>query len=142
MAIIRLVFVCLLWLSGVISAHAEVSISGTDKLVRTNILAYLMLDDEPCDAPDWRVRRLFTDADTEIRESLEVIGYYNVEIEKKLDTSTACWQANFVITAGQPVLLRTISIKVETGIAQDIELDNAVQKCALHSGGCSATRQL
>lgn len=134
MAIIRLVFVCLLWLCGVISAHADVSISGTDKLVRTNILAYLRLDDEPCDAPDWRVRRLFADADTEIRESLEVVGYYNVEIEKKLDTSTACWQANFVITTGQPVLLRTISIKVDTGSAQDIELDNAVQECALHSG--------
>ena len=134
MAIIRLVFVGLLWLCGVISAHAEVSISGTDKLVRTNILAYLRLDDEPCDAPDWRVRRLFADADTEIRESIEVVGYYNVEIEKKLDTSTACWQANFVITVGQPVLLRTISIKVETGGAQDIELDNAVQECALRSG--------
>ena len=134
MAIIRLVFVCLLWLCGVISAHADVSISGADEQIRTNILAYLRLDDEPCDAPDWRVRRLFADAGTEIRESLEVVGYYNIEIEKKLDTSTACWQANFVITTGQPVLLRTISIKVETGSAQDIELDNAVQECALHSG--------
>ena len=134
MTIIRLVFVCLLWLCGIISAHAGVSISGADEQVRTNILAYLRLNDEPCDAPDWRVRRLFADADTEIRESLEVVGYYNVEIEKKLDTSTTCWQANFVITTGQPVLLRAISIKVETGSAQDIELDNAVQKCALHSG--------
>ena len=60
---------------------AEVVIEGAEAQIRDNILAYLRLDDEACDAPAWRVRRLFADADSEIREALEVVGYYNAGIE-------------------------------------------------------------
>ena len=133
-ALMRLVLVCMLWLGELHAAHAEVSISGVDAKIRDNILAYLRLDDETCDAPDWRIRRLFSDAETEIREAFEVVGFYNVEIEKKLETGDTCWQANFVITPGQPVVLRTVSIEINTGGAQDTELEKATRECALHSG--------
>ena len=65
-------------------AQAEVSLNGIEPGQRDNILAYMRLDDETCDAPDWRVRRLFAEAEKEIRAALEVVGYYNVSINKQL----------------------------------------------------------
>ena len=129
-----LVLVCLLCLGIVFCARAEVSIIGVEPPIRDNILAYLRLDDELCDAPSWRVRRLFIDAEKEIREALEVVGYYNAGINKKLETGGTCWQANFVITPGQPVVLRNVSIKIDTGDVQDSELEKVVLNCALNPG--------
>ena len=133
-ALMQLALVCLLWLGGLHCTHAEVSISGVDVQIRNNILAYMQLDDETCDALDWRIRRLFSDAETEIREALEVVGYYNINIEKKLEVGHTCWQVSFAIKPGQPVKLRTVSIEIDTGGAQDIELESAARECALRSG--------
>jgi translocation and assembly module TamA len=137
-ALIQSVFACLLWFSAAGFAHADVSIDGVDKQTRTNILAYLRLDDEACDSPDWRVRRLFNDAEKEIRAALEVVGYYHVEIEKNIETGATCWQANFAITLGQPVVLRKVSIEISAddtqGETKDTELAKAVEECALRTG--------
>ena len=114
--------------------QAGVLISGIEPDIRDNILAYLRLDDEPCDAPAWRVRRLFADADIQIREALEVVGYYKAEIVKTLETGDTCWQANFEIAPGQPLLLRNVSINIDTGDVPDSELENVVQACTLSTG--------
>ncbi len=110
--LLQMVMVCLLWLTFTSSIQAAVSISGVDDPVRNNILAYLQLDDEACDADSLRVRNLFAESETEIREALEVVGYYHVEIEKKFESGENCWQANFSITLGKPVVLRTVSIEI------------------------------
>ena len=133
-AALQLALACLLWLACICNTQAAVSISGVDVQLRNNILAYLQLDDEACDAPDWRVRRLFSESKTEIREALEVVGYYDVKIEKKLGSGEGCWQANFSITLGQPVVLRTVSIEIDSGGEQDNKLANVVHECALRSG--------
>jgi translocation and assembly module TamA len=131
---VQIVLTYMLLLASVNAANAQVTINGVDTAIRDNVLAYLQLDDEACDAPDWRVRRLFADADTQIREALEVVGYYNAEIEKQLVFGDNCWQANFVITSGKPSLLRSVSIEIDTGGAQDSELMKTVQACALNPG--------
>ncbi|MBT8132023.1 MAG: outer membrane protein assembly factor, partial [Gammaproteobacteria bacterium] len=41
------------------AAFAGVNISGLDGALLVNARAHLSLDDEACDAPAWRVRRLF-----------------------------------------------------------------------------------
>ena len=131
---LQIVMVCLLWLACTSSIQAAVSISGVDEPVRNNILAYLQLDDEACDAHSWRVRNLFAESESEIREALEVVGYYHVEIEKKLELGEACWQASFSITPGKPVVLRTVSIEVSNGDERDEKLATVVQECALRNG--------
>ena len=125
---------CLLFLAGICYAQAGITINGVDDKARQNILAYLQLDDEPCDAPLWRVRRLFKEAENEIREALEVVGYYHARIEKELVPGGACWQARFDITPGRPVLLRTVDIEIDSGSEQDEKLLEVVQQCALRSG--------
>jgi translocation and assembly module TamA len=130
----QLALACLLFLAGTCDAQAGITFTGVDDKVRDNILAYLQLDDEACDAPGWRVRRLFKEAESEIREALEVVGHYHAKIEKKLTLDKACWQADFSITTGEPVLLRSVSIEVDSGGAQDGNLSDVVQECALRSG--------
>lgn len=129
-----LALACLLFMAGVRDVQAGVTIDGVGDKARDNILAYLQLDDEACDAPVWRVRRLFKEAESEIREALEVVGYYHAKIEKKLELGEACWQANFSIATGGPVLLRSVSIEVDSGGEQDKILADVVQECALRSG--------
>ncbi len=131
---LQLALACLLWLGCICDTQAAVSISGVDEPVRENILAYLRLDDEACDAPGWRIRRMFSESGNEIREALEVVGYYNVKIEKKLVSGEGCWQASFNITPGEPVVLRKVSIEIDNGGEHDETLANIVQECALRTG--------
>lgn len=133
-ALLRLSLLVLLWGAAFQGANAEVLVEGVDPRTRDNLLVYMRLDDEACDAPDWRIRRLFAEADDEIREALEVAGYYNVEITKELAKGESCWQARFLVTPGQPVLLRKVSIEIDTGTAQDDELQKVIQQCALQPG--------
>jgi len=131
---LQLALVCMLMLGGVCGASAAVSISGVDTQVRDNILAYLRLDNESCAAPDWRIRRLFAESEIDIRGALEVVGFYNIEIDKQFTTGNTCWQASFAITLGQPVTLRTVSIEIDTGGVQDTVLESVVEECALRTG--------
>ena len=126
--------VCILWLGTSQLARAEVLIDGVEADIRDNILAYLRLDDEPCDAPLWRVRRLFADADTQIREALEVVGFYSAKLDKQLDTGETCWQARFTITPGQPVRLRIVSVKIDTSAAINSQMEVVIGDCELHAG--------
>ncbi len=128
------VLVCTVWLGGIEGALAEVVIEGVEAEIRDNILAYMQLDEEPCDAPEWRVRRLFADSDERIREALEVVGHYSIEIDKKLDLTGTCWQARFSLTLGQPVVLRDVSINIDTSGAVDNEMDKIIADCAIQTG--------
>jgi len=133
-ALPMLAMAALLWVGGSQSAHAGVSIAGLEPQLQDIVLAYLRLDDEACDAPDWRVRRLFIESETEIREALEVVGYYSVAIDKKLRQEEACWQADYTIKAGPPVILRDITIVIDTGSTTDETLQAALQSCQFNSG--------
>ncbi len=126
--------VFVLWFGPIQGVLAEVNISGVEDEILDNVLAYLRLDDEPCDAPAWRIRRLFADVDTEISDALEVVGYYRAKIRKQLEFGESCWQATIDITPGSPIVLRKVSIEIDTGVADDSELQSVIQKCALNPG--------
>ena len=145
-----LVLACLLCLICIGSAQAAVSITGVDAKVGENILTYMRLDDETCDAPDWRVRRLFSESEVDIREALEVVGYYDIKIERhlrlesdsefksssnsNLKAASDCWQADFTIIPGAAVVLRSVSIKIDADGKQNEKLADVVRECALRSG--------
>lgn len=80
----------------------------TEKIVRATVA----LDDESCKAPEARVRRLYRRADKEIRQALEVYGYYAPTIGKSLGREKDCWQARFTIDRGPRVRLRNVRIGV------------------------------
>ena len=124
----------LLWLLSCSPVCAEVVIEGVDDLLDENILAYLQLDDEACDAPSWRTRRLYSQAESEILAALEVMGYYNAAVEKSFVRGEACWQATFNVSPGEPVRLRQVRVEVDTGEAIDTVLEQAARDCALRPG--------
>ncbi len=67
------------------AAAADVEILGVEGVPATNVLAYLDLDEEPCDAPRLRVEQLYGSAPVRIRDSLQAFGYYEPTIQSELD---------------------------------------------------------
>jgi translocation and assembly module TamA len=98
------------WL-GVGAAVAGVQIEGVDGPVRDNVELYLKLADEPCDAPAWKLERLFAYADAQIQSALEAYGFYHPSITKEWSQTADCWEARFVIAPGDPVRLRKIDVQ-------------------------------
>ncbi len=92
--------------------EAEVVIRGIEGELHANALAIMGLDDESCEVPAWRVNRAYEDAIAEIRESLEVFGYYSASIESSLERDESCWHAEFDVVPGDPVLLRDVRLEL------------------------------
>lgn len=101
------------------ASHAELEITGLDDAATSNVRALLPLSASSCDSAHWRIERLFRDADKNIEEALQALGYYEPSISKTLSWSTDCWHASFEIQAGAPVLIRTSDIAVQGPGAAD-----------------------
>jgi translocation and assembly module TamA len=102
----------------------------TEKVVRATVA----LDDEPCSAPEARVRRLYRRADREILQALEVYGYYAATIEKSLERDDNCWQASFRINRGPRVRLRTVTIGISGAGKADRVLNRLLANDDLSTG--------
>ena len=91
------------------AAWGAVTFSGLDEELEGNARALMTLAAAPCDAPVWRVERLFRDADKQLQNALEALGYYRFEVEKHLSFENAdCWSANFDLIPGEPVRIRDV----------------------------------
>ncbi len=112
------------------TARASVEFKGlsrtTEKIVRAN----LALNDEPCTASEARVRRQYCNADQQIRQALEVYGYFAPTIEKALEWDKDCWRATFTIDRGPRVKLRNVRIGMTGAGESDQELVAALRKSA------------
>ena len=99
--------------SGLAAADApEVVVTGVDGALRDNVLAHLQIDDEACDTPPWRLRRLYREADTDIEAALQAFGYYTATLTKQLATGDDCWSVTLAIDPGEPVAVRDLSVRV------------------------------
>ena len=97
---------------------AEVSISGLEGKSKDNVRLVLSLEKEKCDAPEWKIRGLYAQADLEIDQSLRALGYYHAVIDKSLAFGKTCWKADFAITPGAQVYVKNISVTF-TGASRD-----------------------
>ena len=114
------------WISLLIyplAATADVSILGLDEdeEAEANVKLTLSLAKEPCDAPEWKIRHLFSEANKQIDEAMRAVGYYHSKAEKNLRFNTDCWQAEFKITPGPPVIIDSIDIAIEGEAKEDPE---------------------
>jgi translocation and assembly module TamA len=107
------------------NAAATVLIEGVEDDLLANVLAHVSIDDETCDAPDWRVRRVYKEADAEIATALEAFGHYSSEINKTLTVEDDCWVATFAIDPGPVVTLRTVGVRFD---GEDTELFRDIVK--------------
>lgn len=100
-------------------ARADVVFEGLSRSTEKVVRATVVLASESCTAPDARVRRLYRRADTEIRQALEVYGYYAPTIDKSLGRAGDCWQATFTIKRGPRVKIRSLQVSVSGPGADD-----------------------
>jgi translocation and assembly module TamA len=100
------------------AAAADVELVGVEGPLAANVLAYLDLDDEPCDAPQWRIEQQQRSAPGRIRDALQAFGYYEPTVMPELAFAEACWHARYTIAPGEPVRIRTLQLGL-TGEAQN-----------------------
>jgi len=97
----------------------NVEITGLDPAQTANVRAHLDLDEEACDASEWRVQQEYDASPEKIRTALEAVGYYEPRIDQSLDRTPQCWHAKFAIRVGPPTLLRKIDIELIGEAAKD-----------------------
>lgn len=123
----RLAATLLLSLAGV-AAHADgLAIDGIEGALADNVRAYVALDSQPCDAPEWQMRRRFADADELAREALAAFGYYAPDIESDIRFNDACWDARLNISAGPQIRYERFDVTVTGAAADDADVGAVVQ---------------
>jgi translocation and assembly module TamA len=102
-------------------AIADVAIDGVTDRLKANVTAHLGLSDLECNAPPWLVRWEFREADKELASALEAFGYYSSRVEKKLNFpgEPACWQAQFQIVLGDPVIVAPVSATADSPLGAE-----------------------
>lgn len=104
-------FAALCAIAGPVSA--ELSLNGIAGEIKSNALAHMHLDDEPCNAPSWRIQHEYSAAQDELRAALEAYGYYDSKISSNLKHNKDCWSASIDVELGQPVRIRRLDFIFE-----------------------------
>lgn len=117
-----------------VQAEVTLELPVSDKVLEQNLRARLALAAEPCDAPEWRVRRLFKRAEQDFQPALRAFGYYQPKIEKRLETEAACWQAHFSIDPGKRTSIRQRTVKVVGEASADKDLNSLISRLPLAEG--------
>ena len=130
----RWLLVALLLLALPARADVLLKVSGGDAALEKNLRAHLGLQTEPCDAPTWRIQRLFKRAESDFQPALRALGYYRAKVEKKLNTGGECWQAVFTIDPGTRVTIRQRTVSVRGAASGDKQLKSLLSELPLARG--------
>jgi len=127
---------CLASLQPLLAAPAKISIEGINGRLKDNVLAWLSLAEEPCDAPGWRVQARLEKARGEIRQALQGFGYYQPNIRHLFEAAgkNGCWHASFTIEPGRRVMLRNIDVKLQGQASTDAAFTRLINSSELKSG--------
>lgn len=113
-----------------ISTRADISVSGLSEEAEANVSLTLSLGKEKCDTPEWKIRQLFAVADKEIDQAMRAIGYYHASNKNKLTFGADCWQAEFEIDAGPPVIIESVEITIIGEAKDDAKFQELREKLA------------
>jgi len=94
-------------------------IEGVEGALADNLRLVLRLAREPCDAPRWRLRRLFADVEPEIAQALRPFGYYTPQVDKQLEFRDDCWFALLRIDPGVRVRWTRVELRIAGEAADD-----------------------
>jgi translocation and assembly module TamA len=112
----------------------NVEITGLDPAQTLNARAHLDLDEEACDAPEWRVEQEYQASPEKIRTSLEALGYYEPKIDPSIERTSQCWHAKFAIRIGPPTLVRKLDAELVGEAAQDSAFVSARDQSPVKAG--------
>ena len=111
-------------------------LEGVSGEVRKNLLARLSLDQQACDAADWRLRGGVKRDGDEIRKGLQAFGYYEPVVSPQLKprNKDGCWEVTFNIQPGKRVKLRKVDIDISGEAASDTAFAELLRKDKLQAG--------
>ena len=115
-------------------AQAELDVVGVDGELERNVRAFAALDGEPCDAEDWLIRRRFRALENEARKALEPFGYYDPDIEARLEFGESCWHADLTINPGEPLRYRNVDVRIGGAATSDAAFLNLPGVDAMQPG--------
>ncbi len=95
-------------------AAVKVILQGLNTAQRENVQLFLGLQNSTPTKSETRLRRLYRQAPQEIRTALRALGYYQPEIESKLEQRGQDWEARFTIKPGAPVRITLVDIAIDT----------------------------
>ncbi len=104
-------------------AEVVIDLEAGGEQLADNLRARLSLQQETCESPLWRVRRLFQRAEKEFTPALRAFGYYRPQVDKDLLTEGECWRATFRVSPGErtTVRQRTVSVSGEASTDDDLQ---------------------
>lgn len=102
-----------------LAAEPEIELSGGTKSLRENIRQHLTLADESCKTPMWRLYARINDAETEIAQAAQALGFYELTYEAKLRNDKNCWGLDITLTPGEPVRIKEVRIDINGEGSQD-----------------------
>jgi translocation and assembly module TamA len=116
------------------AADAAVRIEGLEGVLLDNALVHVSLDEEPCDAPEWRIRELFSRIDEDVRAALEAYGYYSPAVTAELALEETCWDVLVTVDPGEPVRLRDVELRLAGDASDDEPFQRVIDEAMLEPG--------
>ena len=114
--------------------RVEVTFEGLDERQERNVRAFLGLAEEPCDAPEWRMKRRLAAADGDITKGLKALGYYKPTITKSLARSDTCWNASFTVDLGPPITVSEVEVSIDGEAGDDPAFSRLLADLPLKEG--------
>lgn len=130
---ISILLVCFCY-SGLLYAEPEIEISGLNSEQEANVRAYLALSKETCEAPKWKIKRLFNQAPLQVNEALRALGYYHPKTTKTLNWEQGCWNSLFVIVPGPPMIIKSIDVQLLGSGAKELFFTEILQNISIKVG--------
>lgn len=114
----------------------DVVIEGVTGDVKNNILSYLSIEQQKShpNLTEGRISRLHHKASGEIKNALQPFGYYQPEIQSRLEHEKDKWSAYYLIDPGPPILVSDIDIQILGDGEQDRRFQQLIRDFPLHVG--------
>jgi len=118
-----------------LAAELGIRIEGVPEEIRDAVLADLTLQQYAArDTSPAQIKRLFRNAENQVRNALEPFGYYNATVRGELHDTERGFEAVFTVEPGPPVLVQDESVKVEGDGAKMREVQRAIRRFAPSPG--------
>ncbi|MEL7296543.1 MAG: autotransporter assembly complex family protein [Pseudomonadota bacterium] len=89
-----------------------VGVSGVDKPLAANVMAFLGRDELTCTTPQWQLSQLQSRWVSRAARSLEPFGFYSPDVSVSIDATDSCWDVAVTIAPGTPVRIRQSDVAV------------------------------
>ena len=136
-AILRTVFTlicCLACVPFQAQADVKITIEGIGGELEDNARAFLSLGKLQAPYNERRLRRLYRDANDEIKNALVPFGYYDVKVISNLEKDGGSWKANFEVDKGEQTKIRSIDIQLAGEGSENRMIELVIENKELEEG--------